>query len=410
MVPIVRVIALVLTLATGFGAFAGGRPESGDLDPLTVPFDEVIESARGTTVSFFMWGGSDTVNAWIDGFVSDRMLQLYAIEVDRVPMDAAVFVNKLLTERQAGRAVGTIDLMWINGENFRNAKQAGVLFGPFVDRLPNYRAYVDPQLAATDAGVAVEGFESPYGKAQFNFDYDTARVAAPPVSFADLLRWVREHPGRFTYPQPPDFTGSAFIRQALYAITGGWQQYAGTFDRSLFDRNAPALWTFLNDIEPFLWERGATYPRDLAALDGLFERGEVDITMSFTQTNAASRIANGRYPATVRSFVLQDGALFNTHFVAIAYNAPNPAGAMVLANFLLSPEAQLSKNRVENWGDFTVLDLARLSTEDRAAFESLELGEATVPIAELDRVGVPEIPAEYWEALEAGWDANVRLR
>ena len=410
MVPMVRVIALVLTLITGFGAFAGGKPESGDLDPLTVPFDEVIESARDTNVSFFMWGGSDTVNAWIDGFVSDRMLELYAIEVDRVPMDAAVFVNKLLTERQAGRAAGTIDLMWINGENFRNAKQAGVLFGPFVDRLPNYRAYVDPQLAATDAGVAVEGFESPYGKAQFNFDYDTARVAAPPVSFADLSRWVREHPGRFTYPQPPDFTGSAFVRQALYAITGGWQQYAGTFDRSLFDRNAPALWTFLNDIEPFLWERGETYPRDLAALDGLFERGEVDIMMSFTQTNAATKIANGRYPATVRSFVLQDGALLSTHFVAIAYNAPNPAGAMVLANFLLSPEAQLSKNRVENWGDFTVLDLARLSAEDRAAFESLDLGNATVPIAELDRVGVPEIPSEYWEALEAGWDANVRLR
>lgn len=404
------VVASVLALTVGLGAFASGEPEAERIDPLAVPFEEVIESARGTTVSFFMWGGSDMINAWIDGFVSDRMRELYDIEVDRVPMDAAVFVNKLLTELQAGRQVGTTDLMWINGENFRNAKEADLLFGPFAERLPNYRNYVDPQLAATDAGFPVEGFESPYGKAQFNFDYDTARVADPPRSFADLSRWVREHPGRFTYPQPPDFTGSAFIRQAFYAITGGWQQYADGFDQSLFDRNAPALWTFLNDIEPFLWEQGETYPRDLAALDGLFERGEVDITMSFTQTNAASRIANGRYPSTVRSFVMEDGSLFNTHFVAIAFNAPNPAGAMVLANFLLSPEAQLSKNRVENWGDFTVLDLNRLSTEDRTAFEALDLGAATVPIADLDRVGVPEIPSEYWEALEAGWDANVRLR
>lgn len=404
------VIVLALALTVGLGAYASGEPEQERIDPLTVPFEEVIESARGTTVSFFMWGGSDMINAWIDGFVSDRMRELYDIEVDRVPMDAAVFVNKLLTELQAGRQVGTTDLMWINGENFRNAKEADLLFGPFAELLPNYQNYVDPQLAATDAGFPVEGFESPYGKAQFNFDYDTARVTDPPQSFADLSRWVREHPGRFTYPQPPDFTGSAFIRQAFYAITGGWQQYADGFDQSLFDRNAPALWTFLNDIEPFLWERGETYPRDLAALDGLFERGEVDITMSFTQTNAASRIANGRYPATVRSFVMEDGSLFNTHFVAIAFNAPNPAGAMVLANFLLSPEAQLSKNRVENWGDFTVLDLNRLSDEDRAAFEALDLGAATVPIAELDRAGVPEIPSEYWEALEAGWDANVRLR
>ena len=52
-------------------------------------------------------------------------------------MDASVFVNRLLTEKQAGQSRGTIDLVWINGENFRTARQADLLYGPFTQLLPN---------------------------------------------------------------------------------------------------------------------------------------------------------------------------------------------------------------------------------------------------------------------------------
>lgn len=406
----VVISAAVLLLAVTGLTMGAGRPESSAEDLRGLEFEEIVEQARGTEVSFYMWGGSDTVNAWIDGFVADRMRDVYGITLRRVPMDAAVFVNKLLTEKQAGQERGTIDLLWINGENFRTAREAELLYGPFTDMLPNFNDYVDPATAESDAGFPVDGYEAPYGKAQFNFDVDTARAPDYPTSFAALREWVRENPGRFTYPQPPDFTGSAFIRQVFYAVTGGHEQYQDGFDPQLFERNAPALWEYLNDIEPYLWQQGESYPRDLAALDTLFERGEVDFTMSFTQTNAATRIANGRYPETVESFVMTDGSLFNTHFTAIPFNAPNTAGALVLSNFLMSPEAQYSKNRLQNWGDFTVLAIDRLPEEYQARFAALDLGEATADLADLDRYGVPEIPAEYWEALERGWDEQVRLR
>lgn len=391
--------------------FAGGATDAPSPEEfLEMEYSAIEERARGTSVRFYMWGGSETVNSWIDGYVADRMEDLFDITVERVPMDAAVFVNKLLTEKQAGAETGTIDVLWINGENFRIAREADLLLGPFTHRIPNFRRYVDPVAAETDAGYPVDGYEAPYGRAQFNFDYDAARVSDPPRTFEELEYWVRQNPGRFTYPQPPDFTGSAFIRQAFYALTGGHEQYLRGFDRSLFDRNVPALWEYLNRIEPYLWQEGRTYPRDLAALDALFERGEVDFTMSFTQTNAATRISQGRYPETARSFVMTDGSLFNTHFLAIPFNAPNTPSALVLINFLLSPEAQFSKNRLENWGDFTILDMARLPEESRSEFEALDLGDATVPLEEFSRYGVPEIPAEYWEALEDGWDREVRTR
>lgn len=390
--------------------YASGASEEVQDDLRERSFDEIEDIAAGTEVRFYMWGGSDTVNRWIDGYVSEEMAERYDISVERVPLDASVFVNKLLTEKQARRETGTIDLMWINGENFRNARQAELLYGPFTEMLPNFTRYVDPATVQTDAGFPVDGYEAPWGRAQFNFDVDTARAPDYPTSFAELLTWAENNPGRFTYPQPPDFTGSAFLRQAFYALTGGHEQYLNGFDQELFEKNAPLLWEYLNALEPYLWQEGQSYPRDLAALDTLFERGEVDFTMSFTQTNAATRIANGRYPETVTSFIMTDGSLFNTHFTAIPFNAPNTAGAVVLANFLLSPEAQLSKNRLENWGDFTVLALDRLPQEYQDRFESLDLGSATVPPAEFDRYGVPEIPSEYWEALERGWDEHVRVR
>ncbi len=327
----VAVLAFFLLLLpkTHVHVGATGTQETASGEILSRSFDEITADARGREVRFYMWGGSDTVNRWIDGYVTEEMQSRYGIELRRIPMDASLFINKLLTEKQAGREVGTIDLVWINGENFRIAREGGLLLGPFVDLLPNYRKYVDPSTVATDAGFPVEGYEAPWGRAQFNMVVDTARVPEYPTDFADLLSWVKENPGRFTYPQPPDFTGSAFIRQAFYARTGGYAQYIDGFDRDLYEAKVPALWDYLNALEPYLWQEGNSYPRDLANLDALFERGEVDFTMSFTQTTAATRIANGRYPASVTSFVMTDGSLFNTHFTAIPFNAPNPAGAIV---------------------------------------------------------------------------------
>lgn len=399
---IVVIVASVLSIG-----LAGCSRDKTAADPLSLDYVDIEKNAAQTEVAFYMWGGSDAINSWIDGYVAEALRTRYDIELKRVPMDASVFVSKLLTEKQAGKEKGVIDLLWINGENFKNARKADLLYGPFLDKLPSYNDFIDSAAAQMDAGFPIQGYEAPYGKAQFNLEYYSDRIPDPPDTFAKLLDWAKANPGVFTYPQPPDFTGSAFVRQAFYAVTGGHEQYMDGFVQSLFDRNAPALWSYLNEIEPYLWQEGGNYPKDLATLDALFERGEVLINMSYTQTRASTRIAEGRYGKSVRSFVLKDGSLYNTHFVAIPFNAPNKAGALVAANFLMSPEAQYSKNIPANWGDFTVLSLDRLSSEDRGKFTSLDLGAATVSLADLDKYAVPEIPSEYFVALEKGWEEHV---
>ncbi len=365
-------------------------------------FEELVNQAKGTTVKWFMWGGSPTINSWVDTYVAKEVKKLYDIDLQRVPADAAIFVNKLLTEKQTGRKKGTMDLLWINGENFKNAMENKLLYGPITQMLPNF-SYVDPTTVAFDFGYPVQGYEVPYGRAQFVFEYDSAVLPDPPMSLDDLKAWVKKNPGKFTYPSPPDFTGSAFIRQVFYGLTGGHEQYMQGVDENLFNKNAPKLWVYLNEIKPFLWQNGRTYPKDIAALDTLFERGEVLLNMSYHQANAQSRILQGRYKKSVRTFVMKNGSIFNTHFTAVPYNAPNRAGGLVVANFLLSPEAQYHKNNPKNWGDFTALDLNRLDDAEQNRFQALNLGEATLSLSELAESAVPEIPSGYLELLERDW-------
>lgn len=197
------------------------------------------------------------------------------------------------------------------------------------------------------------------------------------------------------------------MRQAFYALTGGHEQYMQGFSQELYDRNAPKLWAYLNEIEPYLWQGGQTYPKDPAALALLFARGETDFMMAYHPVHAQSRILEGTYPATVRTFVMREGSIFNTHFTAVPFNAPNVNGALVVMDFLLSPDAQVSKLDPANWGDFPAIDMERLAPEEAARFAAVDLGAATLGTEALGAVAVPEIPAQWLEALEQGWLDNV---
>jgi putative spermidine/putrescine transport system substrate-binding protein len=385
------------------------NPQQGNV--LNGDWNQILAEARGTTVNFYMWGGDERINTWVDTYVASNMQREYGIKVNRVPMDAPTFVNQLLSEKQANRQSGEEDLLWINGENFRTARQANLLWGPFADKLPNFNQYVDATApdVANDFGFPVNGFEVPWGKAQFVFAYDSSKVKNPPRSAAELMQWVKENPGRFTYPETSDFTGSVFVRQVMYELCGGYQAFPTVpkVDDAALNKQLLPLWGYLNQIKPDLWRAGQTYPSTIGALDQMFTDGEVDLTMTYQPTEISGMIANGLLPDTVRTYVWNKGDIGNTHFLAVAYNSPNKAGALVLANFLLSPEAQLSKYDPKNWGDMPSLDVNKLAPNYVAQMNSIDLGKATLSAAELQSHRLPEINSEYVIKIQDLWQENV---
>lgn len=373
-------------------------------------WEEVIAAAEGSTVNWYMWGGSDVINTNVDTDIGAPLEAQFGVTLNRVPIEGtADAVNKVLNEKAAGKTSGgSIDLIWINGQNFRTLKDAGLLYGPFTDLLPNNQ-YVDWQnpAVANDFGVPVDGYESPWAAFQFVMEYNMATVGeAPPTSYEALAEWIKAHPGRFTYPAPPNHVGSAFVRMLFYWAAGGAEQFVGPFDQALYDATAPKVWAYLNEIEPFLWREGQTYP-ELAVMADLLANGEIDFAMEYDANRAANYIAQGRYPETIRTFVFDTGTVANVSYVAIPFNANNPAGALVLANYLLSPEYQVYITEPTPWGWMMAVDPTRLPENQQERAAAIERGVATLAPAKLAAAALPEVSADWVKAIDEGWVANV---
>lgn len=406
--------AAVIAMALGAAVTGcGGGPSADVPSPeqlAATPWPEIEAQARGRVVHFAMWAGDEARNRFFEGPVTRQLAERYGMTLRLVPLaDTADLVNKLLNERQAGRRRdGSVDLVWINGENFRTAKEGGLLWGPFADQVPNVELF-PTEARQYDFGTAIDGFEAPWQVGQFVFAHDTTRVPEPPRSLADLRAWITRHPGRFTYPAPPDFTGSAFIRHVLYHAGGEpLEAFQQGFDEAVYRRASARALGWLRDVRGALWRGGDTYPATPAELDRLFVNHEVDFSMSYGPTFASERIARGEFPATTRTFVFDEGTVFNYSFLAIPFNAANPVAALVTINEFLSVDHALA--RVEALGGLLPFDPSRLTADVRAAAAALPLGPATLPLEFLAARRVPEADAEYLVRFERDWQREVLRR
>jgi putative thiamine transport system substrate-binding protein len=367
------------------------------------PWSEIAAAARGQTVFFNAWAGSDRTNAYLQ-WVASEVQKAYGIKLEHVKItDTADVVKRVRAEKAAGRKAreGTVDLVWINGENFAAMKADGLLLAPWAEQLPNFSKVdtVGKPTTLNDFSVPTDGLESPWGMAQFTFFADGQRLPAPPQSIAELLALAKRQPGRITYPRLPDFTGTTFVKQALIDTVADRAVLARPPVPADFERVTAPLWRFLDELHPHLWRNGRQFPQSPAAIRQMVADGELLLGMTFNPNEPANEIAAKRLPATVRSWQFTGGTIGNTHFVAIPYNSRSPEGAQVVANFLLTARAQARKADITVWGDPTVLDMARLSPDERAEFPAQALpGQVTAPAPTL-----PEPHATWVDPVEKEW-------
>jgi putative thiamine transport system substrate-binding protein len=372
----------------------------------TNDWQKVQSAAGGQTVYFNAWAGSEVINRYIQ-WAAAQLAQAHGIKLVHVKItDAAEVVQRLRTERAVGRGPGqgSVDLVWINGENFAALKSEGLLFGPFANRLPNWSLVdvVGKPSVKLDFAVPTEGYESPWGMAQLTFFADSRRLPKPPQSMADLLALARANPGRITYPRPPNFHGTTFVKQALLETTANPAALLQPMAPAQAEAALARLWQYLDALHPHLWRQGRQFVQNQGAMRQMFTDGELLLAFTFNPNDAANDIAAARMPPTVQSWQFARGTLGNTHFVAIPFNAPHVAAAQVVANFLLSPRAQAHKANPAVWGDPTVLDVARVPPAARQRFvASLLPGQVQQPAPALLE------PHSSWvQALEQGWAAR----
>ncbi len=373
-------------------------------------WDDIVAAAKGGEVNWFMWGGADNINAYVKDYVGGILKSEYDITLNQVPLtDTVEAVNIVLGEKEAGNLdAGSVDMIWINGENFRTMKQGALAYCGYTEVLPN-NALVnwDNPAIANDFGVPVDGCEVPWSRAQFAFGYDSAKMESPPKTVPELLDWIKANPGQFTYPAPPDFTGSVFIRHVFYYAAGGVDNLLGDFDQAKYDAAAAKTWAILNEIEPMLWREGKTYPTSITQMNELFANGEIALNFNYEPSQFGVGVDSGQYPATVRSYGLTDGTIGNTNYTIVPFNSPHKAAALVLQNVLLDAKVQLEKARPTVWGTSPGIDMDRGPTEVLAEFQALPSHPSVIAHSELSKHALPELQAAWISAIEKGWLENV---
>lgn len=392
---------LIFLLLVISGCSSGKR--STDLSSLS--WNQVVRKSEGTTVTLMMWEGDPQINAYMNHYVVPQMKHKYDIDLKIVPGQGSAIVSVMMSEIQAKQTSGNVDMMWINGQTFYQLKQIKALYGPFVNRLPNakYIDFSDPFISY-DFQQPIGGYECPWGNVQMTIIYDSARVADPPRTMKQLAAYVKKHPGTFTIGT--DFTGMTFLKSLLIALAGPKTLY-GPFNEQKYKKYSAQLWKYLKSIKPYLWKQGKTFPNSVAQMHRLFASGELNFTMSDNDAEVDNKIRDGLFPKTSRAYVLNSGTIQNSHYMGIAVNSDNKAGAMVVCNFLISPPAQYRKALPKVWGDGSVLDTTKLPASWRSKFEHIPGRKYGPSRKQIQPYALRELAPEYMIRLYADFRKNI---
>ncbi len=365
----------------------------------------IERSARGQTVHFNAWAGSENINAYLQ-WAGAEVEKRWGVKFEHVKIsDTAEVVKRVRAEKQAGRTSdGSVDAVWINGENFLAMKRDGLLFGPFAESLPAFAAVdtVGKPTTRVDFSEPVAGMEAPWGMAQLTYYADGKKLPQPlqpPRSLAELLAFAQKNPGRVTYPKPPNFHGTTFLKQLLLESSADRQPFYAAVVPDTFAAQSAPLWRTLDALHPSLWRQGKQFPASNTVMRQMLSDGELLMNLTFNPFEAANEIAARRLPDSVLSWQPSGGSIGNTHFIAIPFNARAKEGAQVLVNFLLSPQAQARKADIKVWGDPTVLAVERLGAADRALFTQAAAPGTVTQAAPV----LPEPHASWVDAIEREW-------
>lgn len=361
--------------------------------------------ARGDTVYFNAWGGEPRINSYLN-WVATQLDQRFDINLQHVKIaDTAEAVSRIVAERQSGNdSNGSIDLLWINGENFAALKENKLLFGPWAEEQPNFKlvnAEKFPEMRE-DFTVPTAGLESPWTRSQLVFYHDSQWLAEPPQTIEQILDWSAANPGEFTYPRPPAFLGSTFLKQAILELSNKNPALYAPVTDAEFERVTTPLWDYLDALHPTLLRAGRYFPNSAAELRRLMGDGEISLALAFNPNEALLSVRTGELPASVRSYVLQGGTIGNVSFLAIPYNAQHKAAAMITTNFLLSIEAQARASDPHHMGSTTVISIEDLGVTDRLQFDSVGFDLAAVSQDDLSRK-LQEPHPSWTTALERAW-------
>ena len=332
---------LAASAATG-AALTGCGESKPDVGFDIENWDAVLEAAKGSTVTYSGYGQATAVNDYFNNVFAPEMKEKYDIRFNYQQVEATADIFTAVSdEKQAGKKLGegTIDTAWVSGVYFDDAKDNELLYGEYLKYLPNMKYYNEESSSIKyDCGAEINGMESLFATSYFAVIYDQARVKEKdvPRNAKELLEYAKKNPGRVTYTALPDYQGCYWARNLVMDICGAdcfaKFEKGVTYDQ-LKDGIADGL-EYLRELNPYLWNKGKSYPSSFSDWTTMFANGEVDFI--YDQAWVKPYIDAGTYPKTTHSVVC-DNVISLPHYLTIPFDCPNLAAALVMCNEFLDP-------------------------------------------------------------------------
>lgn len=364
-----------------------------EIDLSELSWDEIIEKGNSKNINMMMWKGDPKINAYMQDVVKPLVKEKYNIKLNIISGQGNVLVQSLMNEMQADANQSELDLLWINGETFYQLRQIDALFGPWTDHAPNAK-YIDFEnpFIGKDFQQDINGFEMPWGNVQMTLIYNKNKVKNLPQTRAELLSFVKENPGKFTFDN--HFTGLTFMKSLLIDIAGR-ETLSGDFNEEKYQKYSAELLSYLQKLKPYLWRKGEVFPEDVAQMHQLFAAGELWFTMSNNDAEVDNKISEGLFSKNTRAYVPEFGSIQNSHYLGIPKKSAHKLSAMLVVNEMISPELQFQKMQPDIWGDGSVLDIEKLPEDMQKKWQSKTQRQYAPVRSEIQKNALQELAPEY---------------
>lgn len=390
---IIGQIPVLLLMLTCFGC-KDQQPQANSGDILALNWSQIEASARGSEVTFMMWQGSPELNAYLNDFVKPKLKLLYDIDLKIVGGQGVEIVQLIMSEKQADIEAGEVDMVWINGETYFQLKEITGLWGPFVDKLPNAKLIdFENKFISIDFQQPIEGMEAPWSITQFALVHDSIKHPNPPSTLQELAKFVEQNPSSFTISN--DFSGMTLLKSFLAELSGSPDGLNGAYDEVKYQKLSSQLWDWINQNKQYFWKNGETFPTEHTKLNQMYANGELSLSYGFGEGGIDDKINQGLFPKSTKAYPWKNGTIKNTNYLGITYNGKHKLGAMVVINFLLSPEAQLAKSDVNGVNANSVLMYTKLTPRDQALFDQIPKRKYGVSIESMEGNAIQEPDPKY---------------
>lgn len=227
------------------------------------------------------------------------------------------------------------------------------------ENVPNTRLLRDDLNWHKDFGVTVDGQELPWGIAQFQLivrDILLTDVAPKGVLTAEQFLLLAERfPGRLSYPKPPSFHGTSWLKALAYELIADPQLLQQDPKTVAVGQVLAPLWRYLDQLHPHLWRQGQEFPGSAEQQRQWFNHGTLDNAVTFNPNEIPALQQQLRLTPAARAVSLGATALTNFHYLAIPRASDQQSAALRVINFLLSEKAQQRKAALDGWGDPMVI-------------------------------------------------------